>query len=207
MKKIIRGVLVPVFLFTFVAAGFCWPWDKKASQEVPKAPAGQAAGQAPVAPPQAVKEAPKSPKGAADKMRALREKKKLALNNTQWEVEVSALSGKGSRQKDTFIFYENKFSAEEFLKKGYKPSNYTVTVQEDGSAFIETMQSSDKEGVVFWRLEFDPAMVSCKGLLSSQLPNNRSEDYSFVSVARKLYVPPAEVPKEAALPPQQEAKK
>lgn len=210
MEKLMRGGFVYIFLFTFVTTGFCWPWDKMAGRETQKAPVGTASQpvvKAPVAVPQAVREAARPVKGNVDKERALREKKKGALNNTQWEVEVSALSGQGTKQKDILIFYDNRFSSDVFLKKSFKASNYTMTLQEDGAAIVETMQSSEKEGVVFWRLEFDPNMVSCKGILSRQLADSKSEDFSFVSISRSLYVAPVESPEEARPQPNQEGKK
>ncbi|MBI5873388.1 MAG: hypothetical protein HZB36_04505 [Candidatus Omnitrophica bacterium] len=208
MKRIAISGLIFVFLAGFTTLGFCWPWDKNAAEVTKSAPAiaapEAAAKQAPVAQ-EVPKEAVRPSKANIDKDRMLREKKKSALNNSQWDIEVVALSGKGSKQKDALVFYENKFSSGEFSKSGFDASNYTLTLQENGNAVVETMQTSEKEGIIFWRIELDPAVTICKGVLSRQLPNNKSEDYSFVSVAKKPYQPPAPAPaspaiEEAAVP-------
>jgi hypothetical protein len=208
MKKIAISGLIFVFLTSFTTLGFCWPWDKNAAQATKNAPAiaapEAAAKQAPVVQ-EVSKEAAKPSKSSIDKDRMLREKKKSALNNSQWDIEVVALSGKGSKQKDVLVFYENKFSSDVYSKLGFNASNYTLTLQENGMAVVETMQTSEKEGIIFWRIELDPAVTVCKGVLSRQLPNNKSEDYSFVSVAKKPYQPPA--PAVAGEAPVPEAKK
>lgn len=200
MKRIIVGGIVFISLTCFAVSGFCWPWDKKAEQETKKAPVAAAHQEdlkpAPVAP-QEPKEAVKAGKTGIDKDRMLREKKKSALNNSQWDVVVTALSGKGLKQNDVLTFYENKFSSDAYSKIGFNASNYTMTLQENGMAVVETMQTSEKEGIIFWRIELDPSVTECRGVLSRQLSTNKTEDYSFVSTSKK--------PFQGGLPAQQAA--
>jgi hypothetical protein len=136
-----------------------------------------------------------------EKQRALRAKKRTEVNNNQWEIDVMALDGKGAKQKDLLIFKDNKFCSDNFSKSGFGPSNYTLSILDDGSVVVETMQSADKEGILFWRVELDPQLVACKGILSRQLGENKTEDYSFISVGKKPVMntpPPVEAPKVEA---------
>lgn len=120
-----------------------------------------------------------------EKQRALRDKKKSLINNNQWDVDIMPLSGKGNKQSDTLVFRDSKFSSVAFGKSGFAPSNYTLTMVEDGSAVIETMQSSEKEGIIFWRIEMDKDLAACKGILSRQMSENKTEDFSFSSSGKK----------------------
>lgn len=209
MKKSVLLGLILFFVFVFVAKGHCWPWDKK--QETPAKPAAasseaaftQAPAPKAAEPPRAVAtEALVPAKPDPDKTRSLREKKKREINDSQWEIDVLPLSGKGAKESDVITIKDNKFSSEVFAKKGFEPSNFTLSLQDDASPVVETMQSSEKEGTVFWRVEFDSVLVSCKGIISQQLPGNKSEDYSFISTAKRPVLNvPVKAPAEKPAPP------
>jgi hypothetical protein len=173
-----------------------WPWQNEGAKKV-VAPAQkqETSNDSPVASSESVKKeataaaVQASPKTTdIEKQRALREKKKAALNSHEWEVEVIAMSGKGVKQSDILVFSESKFFSEVFSKLGFEPTNYTVTAQDDGATVVESMQSADKEGIVFWRIEFDKDLAGCKGIYSRQLSQNKTEDYSFTSLSKKPYV-------------------
>ncbi len=190
MKRVFIICFLLGFWLTFSATGHCWPWERKAPAPAPKAseavkeqPAQQAA--VAVAIPQDIKEAPKPSKVNLNKEKLLREKKKSALNNSQWDIEVVALNGRGPKQKDILVFRDNKFSSENYLKQGFKDSNYTLTLLENDMAVVETMQTADKGGIIFWRIEFNTEVTVCKGVLSRQVTNVKTEDYSFVSIAKE----------------------
>lgn len=210
MKRVILGLMVGGLLSVGVNSAYCWSWEKKkeparvpvekvapTAKAVVVAPSAEVAAESkeakieeapavkPVVLPEPVNEAPKYSKSDIDRMRVAREKKKEALNNTQWDIVVSSLSGKGSSQKDTLIFKENKFLSENFNKLGFGASNFTLTVEDAGSSVVETMQSSEKEGMVFWRVEVDAPVAIVKGVISRQLSGNKTEDFSFTSTAKK----------------------
>ena len=190
MKKIFLSVSILGIFLCFAGLGECWSWGKK--QDQPPAKADEQTTLVPAAPEAAASSAsapiavvPAAKKADAEKTKGLRDKKKSDLNNTQWEIEVMALSGKGAKQNDTLVFKENKFSSAEFLKTGFKESNYTLSVLDGGMVVVETMQTSEKDGSIFWRVEFDASLSTCKGVMSRQLSGNKTEDYSFVSVVKK----------------------
>lgn len=203
-------VLVAAMVMTFVAgrAGYAfWGSEKKAAAPAKTAESAKADvavvaedNTAEVAEVKAAK-APAVPavtSAQLEKQRALRDKKKALINNNQWDVEISPLSGKGAKQTDTLAFRDNKFFSSNFGKMGFAPSNYTLTVADDASVVIETMQSSEKEGIVFWRIEMDKDAALCKGILSRQLSENKTEDFSFNSTGKKPVTAEFAVPAAAA---------
>lgn len=198
MKKVFWVLMIIGLLSVSAREGHCWTWGKQKTSEEKKktpAPAEPAAAQGQVQQPQATAPQPaaKPAKPKKDSTDKLLETKRKSLNNTQWDIDAVPLSGKGPKQPDVLVFRENKFSSEYFTKSGFGASNYTLSVLEDGVAVFETMQTSEKEGIVFWRGECDAAMASCKGVLSRQLPNNKTEDYSFATTSKKpvLSTPPS----------------
>ncbi len=195
MKKGFGVLIVTMILgLAFGRTGDAWPWDttapaKKASPaaaapaktDAKAAPAEEKASQAkPV-----VQSIPTLSPAELEKQRAQRDKKKGQLNNNQWDVDITPLSGKGAKLTDVLVFRDNKFSSDYFSKMGFAPSNFTVTIQDDGSVVVETMQSGEKEGIIFWRLELDKDLASCKGILSRQLADNKTEDFSFASSGKR----------------------
>ena len=80
-----------------------------------------------------------------EKQRVLRDKKKAQVNNNQWDVEISPLSGKGAKQTDVLIFRDNKFASNAYAKVGFSPSNYTLTVADGKSGKLpETQKGKQK---------------------------------------------------------------
>lgn len=192
-------IIIFSFCFVCVAPGYCLPWGKKAAPVSKQAPVKEAASQEVVMPEKAQPEVA-TPKPSVEakkasavqakvdvtKVKAMREKKRKEINETQWPIEIVALSGKGSKQKDVLVFKENKLFSDEYAKKGFMPSNYTLSFQENGPVVVETMQTSDKEGIAFWRVELDQSLSSCKGVVSRQFTDNKTEDYSFASSGPKV---------------------
>jgi len=131
----------------------------------------------------------KAQQAAINAKRAIIERKRAELNNTEWQIELMPLSGKGAKETDTVVFKNNQVSSTGYGKKGFPATNYTLTVEDNGVAVWETMQTSEKSGVVFWRGEIDPGMESNKGIVSYHLDESTIRDYSFVSTAKRQIVP------------------
>ncbi len=109
--------------------------------------------------------------------------KKAELNNHEWEVRLTPTTGKGAPMTDVLIFKGQQFESENMTKKGYKPTNYTVSLQEGGPTVWETMQSTESGQPVFWRGEWEG--MSMKGVMSKQLGEGKNEDYYFSSLGSK----------------------
>jgi hypothetical protein len=195
MKKII--VIMMAIGFFAASVSHSWAWfgaKKKAAQEEtvvqPAAPAAKSQAAAVEEKQEAVKKADKAKADAEKVKKAAVERKRNELNNTEWQIELSPLSGKGKKELEAILFQSGQISFANYGKKGFPATNYTLTVQDDGSLVIETMQTSEKAGIAFWRIESDASMQNMRGVLSHQVNDKTKEDYSFASTGKKM-VPPA----------------
>lgn len=217
MKRVVMmGVLAAGFVLYVISPAHAWPWSKKkveekpkAAEEVAEAPAAANVEEAamaeapeagaPVKPAEEAGEVKEEARPAAppqppidpkelERKRILKEKRRKAIDGNQWEISVIPMTGKGEKTLDVLLFDANKFSSQEYGKKGYAPSNYTVSIADDGTTVVETMQSDEKMGILFWRIEFDQDHAGCRGVISRQISENVTDDYSFVSTAKKPIV-------------------
>lgn len=129
--------------------------------------------------------------------------KKAELNGSSWTVKIESQSKKGDFiGPDTLVFQNDKFRSEQAGKQDYNATNYTLTVQEQGPTIWETMQTSKKGEVCFWRGEWKDKVMS--GIISRQLEKG-SEEYYFTSSERKdIPKTSEEKPEETQVNPVQE---
>lgn len=120
--------------------------------------------------------------------------KKAELNNHEWEVSLSSPAAKGEVATDVLVFKGQQFESKSMTAKGYKPTNYTVSLQEGGPTVWETMQSTDKGEPVFWRGEWEGE--SMRGVMSKQVGEGKNEDYYFSSTSSKAITEEVPVPVE-----------
>ena len=120
-----------------------------------------------------------TPESPAAKPKAPEEAVRAQLDGTRWMLELTPLSGaeKVKAQKDTVTFDAKQVSSERLSKTGYPPSNYTLTIGDDGVPVWETMQTKEGEGVAFWRGEFHGTTM--RGVLSKHPVKGVAEDFSF----------------------------
>ncbi len=124
-----------------------------------------------------------------ERKRKLVEKGKAALNNTEWEIEISLLSNKDKGKSiDRVIFQDNKVRFKKLTDKGFSSTNYSLTVYDDGRMLWETMQVSEKGQRVFIRGEVGSYKDTMKGVISYP-KNDGSEKYFFKSVSKSKINP------------------
>jgi hypothetical protein len=116
--------------------------------------------------------------------RKLITEKKLDLNGSSWELSVRSADPKIQGTKDTFIFQDGIFKSENYSKRGFPPTNYTVSIPENAERGVwETMQSS-KGDLIFIRGEWEKD--SMQGVVTEQLEGGKKiKEYSFDSAPRK----------------------
>ena len=120
--------------------------------------------------------------------------KTAELNNTEWTIELKSMAGgKAKAEKDTLHFADGKVSSANMGKAGYGASNFTTRLLEDGALAWETMQSSEKDGIAFWRGDIGADGVM-RGVLSKRDLKDNAKDFSFVSTGSKQAAPPAPAP-------------
>ncbi len=139
---------------------------------------------------------------ARDALRKMILEKKGELNGTSWSIAINSQSKKGDLLgEDTLVFQNDKFRSESSGKLDYTPTNYTLTVQEEGPTIWETMQTSKDGEVCFWRGEWKEGVMS--GIISRQLKEG-SEEYYFTSASRKEIPKTTEEKEETMINPAQE---
>lgn len=189
MKRV--GVVVTglCFMLSCATEAHAWFWQKKDEAAAPavkqeKAQKESQSKKAQPAAPAAQKLDKALEKELKDK-RALVAQKMTLLNNTEWQIELSPLSGKGKKETDVVTFKNNQVSLANFGKKGFPATNITLTVQPDGSLIWETMQTSEKNGICFWRGEIDKGVTAMRGVLSHKIDEKTKQDYSITSTSRR----------------------
>jgi hypothetical protein len=195
MKRVIFWVILGgiIFISSAKSQAAWWSQPKKDTQEakpaVPKLPApavktdaeGKKAAQAP--------KADQAKLEALNAKRELAEKKRKLLNNTEWEIELTDLSGKEKKEPDILTFADNKVSCKNCLKRVLPATNYTLSVQGDATIVWETMQSGEKTVTAFWRGDIDAGMQKMSGVLSLHIGDKDVVDYSFISSGKKNITP------------------
>jgi hypothetical protein len=147
----------------------------------------------------------KKDEAARDALRKIILEKKGEINGSSWNIKIDSQSKKGELLgEDTLIFQNDKFRSERSEKLGYTPTNYTLTVQEAGPTIWETMQTSKKGEVCFWRGEWKDNVMT--GIISRQLEKG-AEEYYFTSASRKEIPKTTDEKEEAQVNPLQETSK
>ncbi len=185
MKKGLVMTVVLSFMFIYMSDAHAWFGSKKKTDDSATQVKAADVKAAPVAKKAPEKAVDKAKEAANKNQKALAEKKRGELNNSEWLIELSPLSGGGKKDRETVSFKNNQVSFMNFGKKGFPITNYTLTVQDENQVVWETMQTSEKTGVCFWRGEMSADMQGMRGVLSHQIDAKTKADYSFVSVSKK----------------------
>jgi len=98
----------------------------------------------------------------------------MELDGTEWAIKFTIVNENGEKeyQEDQLIFKGKKFISELYEKKGYQPTNYSLSVSERDVTSFGTMQIKDKE-TSFWKGEVVDENIS--GSLHVQYPEGGNE--------------------------------
>src|SRR3989338_6556734 len=125
-----------------------------------------------------------------DELRKRINEKKSEINGSQWEVVLGSLDPKIKGQKDTLLFQNDQVTSAGMSKRGFGPTNYTVSVpQEEGSegGIWETMKTG-KDGVIFMRGEWENDNM--RGDVTEQLDGGKEfHEYIFTTSSRMAVSP------------------
>ncbi len=104
------------------------------------------------------------------------------LEGTQWKIERIDLPADRSRGpvKDTLHFTNGRFYSDESAKRGFMPTNVTVTKQPSGVTTWETIQSNSTGDTVSWRGDWQGDVM--KGVISEIPAGKSARDASFYSL-------------------------
>lgn len=112
-------------------------------------------------------------------------KKKAELNGKEWTIELKPMvvKGKVKAEADVISFSEDKVVSKNLSSLGYAPTNFSVRLEEDGTVICETMQTSEKDGLAFWRGDIGPDGIM-RGVLSKRDAKGNTVDFNFASVSK-----------------------
>ncbi len=104
------------------------------------------------------------------------------LEGTLWKIETIELPADRSHGpvKDALHFANGRFYSEQFMKRGFAPTNITVTKQPSGVTTWETIQSNAAGDVVSWRGDWQGDIM--KGVISETPAGKPARDSSFYSL-------------------------
>ena len=118
------------------------------------------------------------------------DEKKTELNGSSWEVVLGSSSDpKMKGEKDTLTFQNGQFSSKNLSKRGFSPTNYTISLPSEDSktAVWETMQTG-KDGLVFIRGEWEKEQM--RGDISEQLEGGKKTKEYYFTTASRIAIPP-----------------
>ncbi len=120
--------------------------------------------------------------------KAKRKKEVIAmLSGTTWDVELFPMDDPKKKPiKDVVSYEHGRLKSKAFAVEGYSESNLTVTIEDDGKAIWETMQSHATKGPIFWRGELAEKAVN--GVLSRQNKDGTTDAYSLRGVQSGTFV-------------------
>lgn len=125
-------------------------------------------------------------KSAAQDERALLEKIKKSLNNTEWQIQLREISASEKKKifKDTLHFSNDRIGSVALSKEGFIPTSYTLSLKGENIFVWETMQTDADNNLALWKGEIENDLM--RGVLSRRKEGMfTGEDYSFVSTAKE----------------------
>ena len=129
-------------------------------------------------------------------IRKVIEERKSELNGSEWKVTLSSSDPKAKSEEDVLTFQNGQVKSKNFAARGFSATNYTVSIPEGSDMAVwETMQTSEKEGVVFIRGEWKGDQM--RGVISQQLQGGTTRDYNFTTAGKIAIAPVSEEKKEA----------
>ncbi len=198
MSRTIKILVIILTVFTFFVQNSYAFWGRKKTTKTPEPKIQKEDSQAKKEPltevpkaevkktPVVQKEADKKTKNQVKKLKIERDKKRKQINNTQWNITLNLMGVKGKSREDVLIFEDNRFYAEKTSKEGFNATNYTISPQDNGITVWETMQTAEEGRINFWRGEIAEDMKSMRGIVSKQLPDGTTENYSFLSQSKDI---------------------
>ena len=136
----------------------------------------------------------------AEKKRQMIKAAKKKLDNTTWQIELTQMTTgkKKVKTEDTLRFINGRIESEQLVSEGFSVSNFTVRIKREDTVIWETMQSSEEQGLAFWRGEIKEGIM--RGVLSRHLDEKTIKDYTFVSEKKEIILISEEGKKEKVVP-------
>ena len=117
---------------------------------------------------------------------------KKNLNGTTWGITLKpSVTQKRKRSiKDIVTFQNGKIGSKVMVSEGFSPSNFSIRIKREKNVIWETMQTSEKKGLAFWKGEIEDGIM--RGVLSWHVDEKTIKDYTFVSEKQEVALIPKE---------------
>jgi hypothetical protein len=100
------------------------------------------------------------------------------LNNQTWTINLVQQGAKKPKVETDILAFSGQGVVSQFLSaKGFGGSQFSLSIQDDGSAVWETVQRNENEDIAAWRGELRGATLH--GTLSIRYKTGMGETYSF----------------------------
>ena len=106
------------------------------------------------------------------------------LAGTIWQVQIRPLDATGdvAPQIDRLQFEAGKLTSASLSDQGFESSNYSLSVQSDGTILWETMQTGPRGDIICWRGEWDGRTMH--GILTRQAMEQPAITFRFVGTSQ-----------------------
>ena len=200
LKKVVSlktSFIISVAVLAFSGFVFCQEEEALPPRKAPAAPVkGKAQvvekAKAQPAAPIVKQPTPEEMEKRKNMIKAAKEK----LDNLVWHIEVAQMTSEPQKEtyKDTLRFSDNKVGSEHLSSDDFPSTNYTVSMGGENIVVWETMQTSEKKGLAFWKGEVEGGVM--RGVLSRHFDEKTVRDYSFSSVGPAEVMAPTEKKEE-----------
>jgi len=104
----------------------------------------------------------------------------IALNGTEWEVKMIPTDKKASQavEYDKIRFSDDQVVSKNMAAKGFQPTFYTLTSNDEGVIIWETMQTGPAGDIVAWRGEWVNGQM--RGVINQQMASGETRTFHFV---------------------------
>lgn len=123
--------------------------------------------------------------------RALEARSLEVFDQQPWTIYLTADNAKkgAQAQQDVLTFTGKSVISQYLTGRGFGGSNFSLSVQDDGTGVFETVQRDKNDDIAAWRGELRGTSLS--GILSIQYKKGGGESYSFSSGAPSAVAAPA----------------
>ncbi|MCM8792844.1 MAG: hypothetical protein NC826_06900 [Candidatus Omnitrophica bacterium] len=124
-------------------------------------------------------------------LKGLELKARQTLTSQEWTVYVVPLEitkkETPKMETDVLSFTDTKVRSQNLSQRGYAESNYSLRIQDDGTAVWETMQVNENGDLAFLRGDLKGNEMT--GIISMQPQKGSRRDYSFFTTMPQIIAP------------------
>ena len=108
------------------------------------------------------------------------------LAGTAWDIQVAVASGIGAKpaQEDELLFDSGKVASKLLSTQGFSATNYSLTLEPDGTVKWETMATGKSGEIICWQGQVSGQQM--QGMMTRQLPGQAALNFNFHGIAKPM---------------------